>query len=151
MLRLGLPVGLALAGLAAGLGVGMLTRPVPDADAQLQAPTAPAAGARDYLRLNNQFVVPVLDKGRVEAFVILSLSLEVLPGSSEAVYSRDAKLRDAFLSALFEHSNAGGFRGNFTASERMHALRLALLEAAQLVMGPQITDVLIVDFVRQDA
>lgn len=151
MLRLLLPVGLGLAGLGAGLGAGVLTRPASDPAAEVQAEAAPTAGLRDYMRLNNQFVVPVLDQGRVEAFVILSLSLEVLPGGSESIYSREAKLRDAFLSALFEHSNAGGFRGTFTASERMHALRLALLEAAQGVMGAQITDVLIVDLVRQDA
>ena len=149
MIRLLLPVGLALAGLGAGAGIGALTRPAPAAEEA--PPAAPEPGPRDYVRLNNQFVVPVLREGQVEAFVILSISLEVLPGGSAAVYSVEAKLRDAFLAALFEHSNAGGFSGTFTAADRMHSLRAALSEAAQAVIGPQVTDVLIVDLVRQDA
>lgn len=148
MLRLLLPLGLALAGLGAGLTIGGLTRPAGEDD----APTAaPSGGARDYVRLNNQFVVPVLGAGQVESFVILSLSLEVTSGGSDAIYSREARLRDAFLATLFEHSNAGGFSGSFIASDRMHALRAALLEAGRAVSGPVITDVLILDMVRQDA
>jgi hypothetical protein len=149
MVRLLLPVGLALAGLAAGAGIGLVTRPAPMPEQAQSVP--PDDGPRDYVRLNNQFVVPVLSQGQVEAFVILSISLEVTPGGSEAVYSVEAKLRDAFLAALFEHSNAGGFGGTFTASDRMHSLRTALFEAAAGVIGPVITDVLIVDLVRQDA
>jgi flagellar FliL protein len=148
MLRLLVPVGLSLVGLLAGLAIGAVTRPAPEDAATL---AIPVAGPRDYVRLNNQFVVPVLSEGRVEAFVILSLSLEVTVGGSETIYSREAKLRDALLAALFEHANAGGFRGAFTSADRMHSLRAALLEAAGTVAGPVITDVLIVDMMRQDA
>jgi hypothetical protein len=149
MMKLLLPVGLSALGLGAGAGIGVLTRPAPVPQGEVAA--LPEAGPRDYVRLNNQFVVPVLNLGQVEAFVILSISLEVTPGGSETVYSLEAKLRDAFLAALFEHSNAGGFRGTFTAADRMHTLRAALFEAAQIVLGQVITDVLIVDLVRQDA
>lgn len=149
MLRILLPVGISLLGLGAGVGIGVFTRPPPPEEA---APKDQAlAVATDFVRLNNQFVVPVLHLGQVEAFVILSISLEVTQGGSATVYSREAKLRDAFLAALFEHSNAGGFRGTFTASDRMHSLRTTLFEAAQGVVGPLVTNVLIVDLVRQDA
>lgn len=150
MLRFLLPLGIALAGLGAGVFTGTLTRPPDDPEADT-AMAAPDPGPRDYVRLNNQFVVPVLADGRVESFVILSISLEVTPGGSTAVYAREARLRDAFLAALFEHANFGGFRGTFTAAEPLRALRAALLEAATAALGPVVTDVLIVDLVRQDA
>lgn len=147
--RLLIPV-LVLLGLAAGLAAGLALRPAP-------APTDTAAGGefrpgenRDYVRLNNQFVVPVLTGGDVSAFVILSISLETLPGNTEAVYSREARLRDGFLRVFFDHANAGGFSGNFTDAARMQVLRSGLREVAQGVLGPAVTDVLIIDLVRQD-
>lgn len=107
--------------------------------------------AFDYVKLNNQFVVPVVDHGRVGALVILSLTLEVKMGGREAVYQREPKLRDSFLQVLFDHANAGGFNGNFTDANNMDLLRHALLEVARKTMGPVVSDVLVVDIVRQDS
>lgn len=107
-------------------------------------------GAVDYVKLNNQFVVPVVDNGRVSALVVLSMSLEVESGASASVYDREPKLRDAFLRVLFDHANAGGFRGSFTDSANMATLRMALREAAKHILGPKVSDVLIVDMMRQD-
>ncbi len=107
--------------------------------------------AHDYVKLNNQFVVPVVQNGRVDALVILSLSLEVTTGSTEKVYQVEPKLRDGFLQVMFDHANAGGFRGTFTDGSNMILLREALLEVAQSTLGPDVSDVLIVDIVRQDS
>ncbi len=63
----------------------------------------------------------------------------------------EPKLRDVFLRVLFDHANAGGFSGSFTKTTRMNTLRMGLLEAAQKALGPVVSDVLIVDVVRQDA
>ncbi len=104
----------------------------------------------DYVKLSNQFVVPVVEEGRVAAMVILSLTLEVPIGASEAIYAREPKLRDAFLQVLFDHANAGGFRGAFTDGANLVILRKALLEAAQAAMPGSVSDVLIADIVRQD-
>ncbi len=104
----------------------------------------------DYVKLSNQFVVPVVEEGRVAAMVILSLTLEVPLGGSEAVYAREPKLRDAFLQVLFDHANAGGFRGAFTDGANLVVLRSALREVAQKIMGGAVSDVLIADIVRQD-
>jgi len=145
-----LPFVLALLGLGAGLGAGYALRPGVAADAAPPAP-APEVAPRDYVKLNNQFVVPVVDGGRDVALVILSVSLEVTTGSGEAVYAREPKLRDAFLQVMFDHANAGGFRGTFTDGSNMVFLRRALREAGQRVMGDLVTDVLIVDIVRQDS
>ena len=106
--------------------------------------------AHDYVKMNNQFVVPVVQNGRVAALVILSISLEVTAGESEKVYQVEPKLRDGFLQVMFNHANAGGFMGTFTDGSNMVLLRQALREVAQSTLGPDVSDVLIVDIVRQD-
>jgi flagellar protein FliL len=159
-----LPVLLAVIGLALGGGVGLFLRPAsapadsakagatPAAKSEIPAPTAKdaAPGDYEYAKLNNQFIVPIVDSGKVTAMVILSLSLQVTKGSSAEVYSMEPKLRDAFLQVLFDHANSGGFNGNFTEGNKLQVLRDALKETAIKVMGSLVSDVLIVDIVRQD-
>lgn len=106
--------------------------------------------SHDYVKLNNQFVIPVVEDGRVSAMVILSLSLEVTIGNTETVYAREPKLRDTLLQVLFDHANTGGFRGAFTESNNMVVLRDALREAAIKTLGSLVSDVLIIDMARQD-
>jgi hypothetical protein len=108
-------------------------------------------GPRDFVRMSNQFVVPIVENGRVAALVILSLGLEVEEGATETVFAREPKLRDAFLQVLFAHANAGGFRGAFTEAATVAILRQALREAAVTVLGASAHDVLISDMVRQDS
>lgn len=109
-----------------------------------------AAAGPEYVKLNNQFIVPIVEGGAVSALVILSLSLEVKAGSSQDTYAREPKLRDGFLEVLFAHANTGGFSGAFTETGNIDTLRQALLEVAQKTMGERVTDVLITDIVRQD-
>lgn len=144
-----IPAVLGALGLAAGIGAAIVTAPAPEADAA--APAEPPKTPRDYVRLSNQFVVPIVEGGRVASLVILSLSVEVAAGSSETVFAREPKLRDAFLQVLFAHANAGGFRGAFTEAGTVATLRQALREAAVSVLGPMASDVLIADLVRQDS
>ena len=108
------------------------------------------APAHDYVKLNNQFVVPVVLNGQVASMVILALSLEVVVGGTEQVYALEPKLRDVFLQVLFDHANSGGFTGDFTASRNMVVLRDALREVAIKTLGATVTDVLITDVARQD-
>jgi hypothetical protein len=105
----------------------------------------------DYVKLNNQFVVPVVKDGRVASLVVMSLSVEVALGGRDDVFTREPKLRDVFLQVLFEHANAGGFDGNFTSGLNMAALRSGLLASAQKVLGSGVSDVLIQDIARQDS
>ena len=115
-----------------------------------QGEGADHAAPFEYVKLNNQFVVPVIEKDQVAALVILSLTLEVTTGSGEEVFAVEPKLRDSFLQVLFDHANADGFNGAFTQSSRMERLRKALLEPARRILGAAVRDVLIVDIVRQD-
>lgn len=161
-----LPLLLALAGLGGGVAAGLLLRPAEDAahaNPEAADPDAPAEEAQpeaghaegeavpEYVKMNNQFVVPVVEGGRVSAMVVLSLSLEVGTGSTEAVYTREPKLRDAFLQVLFDHANVGGFGGSFTDGANLIPLRTSLKEAAALIIGDAIRDVLITDIARQDS
>lgn len=154
------PVILAVIGLGIGLGAGVFLRPAPEEVAQdpgAEGHDAPAPEAEvdpetlpEYVKLNNQFVVPVLQDGRVTSMVILALSLEVKKGAAERIYSREPKVRDALLQVLFDHANSGGFEGSFTDGANLVFLRTALLEAAKSTLGDDVTNVLISDIARQD-
>jgi len=168
MLGKALPVLLAVLGLGGGTAAGLFLRPADtdaegpaaeasgaDSSAEAEAETGKEAGSEEaplpeYVKMNNQFVVPVVSEGRVTAMVVLSLSLEVATGSTEAVYAREPKLRDAFLQVLFDHANVGGFSGSFTDGSNLISLRTSLREAAAMIIGDAIKDVLITDIARQD-
>ncbi len=157
-----LPILLAVLGLGAGVGGGIMLRPAPMAEAGMEdmehgaAPMDAAHAEEDpetapeFVKLSNQFVIPVLEDGRIASMVIMSINLEVTAGSTEAVFALEPKLRDGFLQTLFDHANAGGFRGSFTDSANMVNLRAALMEVAKATLGSMVKDVLIVDIGRQD-
>jgi len=166
MLRLLLPILLLLLGIGGGVGAGMFLAqgvgdgPVPDAAtadnraehvADDDHRATEATSASEFVRLNNQFVVPIVRNGSVRSLVVMALTLEVETGQNGAVFDREPRLRDAFLRVLFAHANAGGFDGSFTQSATMDPLREALREAAYGILGNVVQDVLIVDITRQDA
>lgn len=155
---------MVLVGAAGGVGAGLAMRPMPadpvdvasctDLDPHMPVPEAEAAYAPKntaFVKLNNQFVVPVVEADRISSLVVISLSLEVTEGFQETVFGQEPKLRDAFLQVMFDHANTGGFDGAFTSSGKMDSLRRALQEAAKKLLGDQLIGVLIVDVVRQDA
>ncbi|RUS59757.1 flagellar basal body-associated protein FliL [Pseudorhodobacter sp. E13] len=145
-----IPVFLVLFGLGAGVGAGVMLRPASEEVEPDPQHVEEAPAVTEFVKLNNQFVVPVVEDGRVISLVILALSVEVSIGSTEAVFAKEPKLRDALLQVLFDHANAGGFKGVFTDGANLILLRKALLEAAQKTMGALVTDVLISNIARQD-
>ncbi|KAA8604338.1 flagellar basal body-associated protein FliL [Salipiger aestuarii] len=155
-----LPILLALIGTGAGIGAGIFLAPSGDAAAPAGEHAATPSQAADdhgdaagpiYVKMNNQFVIPIVAKDRVQSLVVLSLSLEIMGAGQEIVYNQEPKLRDVFLRVLFDHANIGGFEGNFTESTRMEILRRSLHEAARNVLGPMVGDVLITEIARQDS
>jgi len=157
-----LPIILLIIGTGGGIGAGIMLAPAPEAhDAasgeEHHAPPAAEEAHSDeeapayiYVKLNNQFVVPVVERDELSALVVMSLSLEAVDGMSDQIYALEPKLRDALLQVLFDHANMGGFRGAFTRSDVMQPLRTALREAVQREIGTDIKDVLILDISRQD-
>ncbi|MEZ5673965.1 MAG: flagellar basal body-associated protein FliL [Thalassovita sp.] len=131
-----LPFLLPVIGIAAGIGAGLVLKPSassppPDshqtANTEQAAPEHPAddhgqtpAGSPEYIKLNNQFIVPVIERDVVTSIVVLSLSLEIAAGSLlESVYAREPKLRDGFLQVLFDNFEYGWLpHGAFTVSLR---------------------------------
>ena len=154
MIRKLIPLLLGLVGLGIGIGAGLVVRPAPAEPAveeTVQAEVSELEVPPEYVKLNNQFIVPVMAEGKVVSMVILSLNLEVATGSTEVTYQREPKLRDVFLQVLFDHANSGGFQGSFTDSANLILLRKALTEAAHSVLGNEVKDVLISDITRQDS
>lgn len=166
-MKLLLPLILGLAGGGAGIGAAMLfPAPAPEETAGTCAPASPQSASsgmdppadgesavesgRDYAKLSNQFIVPVVSEGEVSALVVLSLSVEVAAGGKETVFAHEPRLRDAFLQVLFDHANTGGFDGAFTSGPNMRILREGLRREATSALGDLASDVLIVDIVRQD-
>ena len=161
MIRLILPILLALIGVGAGIGAGLALAPpeVPCEgeadDCVAEKPEAEDVGPEegvdfDYVRFSNQFVIPVVRTDNIQSLVVMSLTMEVDVGTNEEIFSLEPKLRDAMLRVLFEHANAGGFDGQYTSSLAMDTLRRALGEAARSVAGPIVQNVLVVDIIRQD-
>lgn len=165
-----LPVIIAVIGLVIGAGAGFMLKPSPppteEAAHEGDAHATDAHGAQkddghgkdthdggdgtEFVKLNNQFVIPVVHQGKVASLVVLSISLEVDAGGEGAVFQKEPKLRDALLQVLFDHANSGGFDGAFTETENMTHLRRAIFETAQHILGPMVHGVLLTDIVRQD-
>lgn len=161
-----IPVVFLVLGSGAGIGAGLFLTPekpddtehdasldcaAPDKMAAELVPIPTTPEEREFAKLNNQFVIPVVEDGKVASLVVMSLSLEVTVGSRAAVFATEPKLRDRFLQVMFDHANTGGFSDNFTSGPNMRALRNGLLQAAQDVTGPRVSDVLVIDIVRQDS
>lgn len=164
-----LPIILLLVGTGAGVGAGVFLRPAPEpveaiaADGQVEAKEketkakasseedeAEGPPEREYAKLNNQFVIPLVEKSEVSALVVMSLSIEVEFGHKDVIFQKEPKLRDSFLQVMFDHANMGGFDGAFTTNENLEILRTALREVAERDAGEHVTDVLILEIARQD-
>lgn len=179
MMKLLIPLVMILVGAGAGIGAGLTLKPAPeeevaeaalectcDDDAKLlhmddiksqpepekekEKSDQPDHIAFEYVKLDNQFIVPIIRDEQVTAIVIIALTLEVDAGTTSPVYTLEPKLRDAFLQALFDHSSIGGFSGSFANTENLLRLRRSLLETAVKVIGPNVNDVLVTDIARQD-
>ncbi len=150
-----LPILLLVLGTGAGVGAGIFL--APDEGTEAHASPEPkddhdeeAGDSAKFVKLNNQFVVPILQQDRVAALVVVSLSLETSVAMSDRVFEREPKLRDAFLRVLFDHANMGGFNGAFTKPGTLDVLRSSLTDVARKEMGENVRAVLITDISRQD-
>ena len=163
-----LPIVMLMIGTGAGVGAGIFLRPITDGapdslendasnketvqteDQTFDAPPLSAEGM-EYVKLSNQFVVPIVMRERVSSLVVMTLSLEVIAGAGQRVYDAEPKLRDVFLRALFDHAAIRGFDGNFTRTGNLEIIRRNLRGLAKGVLGQDVVeDVLILEIARQD-
>lgn len=105
---------------------------------------------KEYVRLANQFVVPVIERGKIRSLVVLTISIETSPGHQEEIFAKQPKLRDSFLEVLFDYSNTGGFAGAFTNTTALQSLKADLTRVARRELGEFVDAVLIEDIMRQD-
>lgn len=150
-----IPILLILLGLGAGLGAGLVLRPVPETDTGEISPPDPApqpvpSGVETGIfEFGNQFMVPLVEDGRITAVIVVKLAIEIAEGQRATVVANTPRLRDALLQVMFDHANIGGFQGAFTAQNNLALLRRSLLEAAQHRLGADIVfEVLITDLLR---
>lgn len=156
-----LPVLFVLFGLAVGAAAGVFVPKKEEAETTDVSECTPSEDQEvtgsvenfdtEYVKLNNQFVVPVVSDDLIKSLVVLSLSIEIKEGMAEVVYAVEPKLRDSFLQVLFDYAHLGGFDGAFTNSDNVIRLKEQLYRSAKDILGTDIKSVLIVDFVRQDA
>ena len=163
-----LPIVLLLVGSGAGVGAGIFLRPEPvavdvsqtgeeDYEPQVEEVDSsddregnPTKG-REYLKLSNQFVVPIVQEDRIASMVVMTLSVEVPEGQGQAIYDIEPKIRDEFLRVLFDHAAIGGFDGAFLNNGNLDVIRRSLRNVAYKTFGKEvISDVLIFEIARQD-
>ncbi|MFK7761910.1 MAG: flagellar basal body-associated FliL family protein [Roseobacter sp.] len=164
-----LPILLLLIGTGAGVGAGVFLRPEPKPeelasnetkDVKQEEETAeksegeadglPIEG-KEYVKLSNQFVVPLVEDDRIASMVVMTLSVEAPQGQGESISNVEPKIRDVFLRVLFDHAVIGGFTGAFLNNENLDTLRNKLRDAARVNFGEDlISDVLIFEIARQD-
>lgn len=146
-----LPVILILLGLAGGIGAGFALRPAPEIDAEeeIALPVRIDADMLGLFEFPNQFLVPIMTDQRITSVIVINLALEIAEVERDAVMRNAPRLRDRILQVMFDHANTGGFHGVFTANNNMTVLRRNILEAAQMVLGPDVVvGVLITDILR---
>ena len=156
MLKMLFPVLFLAIGAGAGVAAGVFLMPAPGTltneavEPEENLEDHDATGISEFVKLNNQFVVPVVQNERVASLVVMSLSLETSVSMSDRIFAREPKLRDSFLRVLFDHANVGGFDGAFTQSDTLDVLRSSLKDVARKELGDEILSVLITDIARQD-
>ena len=107
-------------------------------------------GSYGYLKFGRPFIVPVMRDTGKNALVVLEVNLEVPVDTTEKVYAREPKLRDAILSALLALSNEGAFDHDLLADENIAAIRERLLVATATVLGEEgVHEVLILNIAKQ--
>lgn len=178
MMKLLIPIILLILGVGGGVGAGIMLAPAPEEapaegeetetdgeegeetseegaedSAEGEEETAEEedseTGPVEFLNMTNQFVIPLVDGGEVNGLVVATIALEVVEGTIGTVHGLEPKIRDRFLQVLFNHANNGGFDGNFTDFRYIKSLKEELLRNAQVVAGKDVTDVLLLDLIRQ--
>lgn len=109
-----------------------------------------ATGDRDYVKLARQIIVPVVHERETRALMLFDLALDVPSGAVERAYASEPRLRDAFLRELMDLSYAGAFLSTYTDDRVIAELRGRLRAAARRILGEDVSEVLILDILRQE-
>lgn len=103
-----------------------------------------------YVKMPNQFIVPVMEDGRMTAMIIITVAMEAMESDKAFIMSHSPKIRDGFIQEMFKHAGLGWFAGDYTRSEPMSLLRKSLLTKVQSIVGDKVKGILILDIARQE-
>ncbi len=103
-----------------------------------------------YMKFKRQFVVPVMNGGKIESLVLLNLNLELGAEAPGNAYTLEPKLRDSIMRELLTLSHGGAFSHDLTSAETYDKLQTSLLAASERVITEGVKSVLILDLSRQD-
>ena len=103
-----------------------------------------------YFKFGREFVVPIMQDGKVKALVILNLNLEVDDSHIDKLFSLEPKLRDNVMTTLVGLSTDGRTLEDPTNTESYETIRSVVLMNLQSVVSSGIENVLILDMAKQD-
>ena len=111
---------------------------------------AAASGEITYYRFSREFVIPIIENGKVDALVILNLNLEVDSALSQQLFSMEPKLRDNIMTTLIKLSADDRTLHSITDVENYETLRSMILTNLQSAVPHGIENVLILDMAKQE-
>ena len=91
-------------------------------------------------------------KAHGDKVILDDVTLSFMPGAKIGVVGPNGAGKSTVLKIMagLDHANNGGFEGAFTNATNMRNLRAALRVVARDIVGPDVSDVLIIDILRQD-
>jgi len=109
-----------------------------------------SSGDSAYYKFSREFVVPIMRGGQVKSLVILHISLETDPETSDNLFTEEPKLRDNIMTTLIELSNDGRTLEELTNVNNYETIRSMILMNLNDAISDGIKNVLIVDVAKQD-
>lgn len=126
---------------------GADTHAAPAGDGHGDEHTATGVG---YLKIPNQFVVPIVRHGNVKALAVVSISLEIDEADRDALSHDLPKIKALTLQTLLNHAALGGFDGNFADLEHTTELARRITDRLRHDVGHSISNTLLLELARQD-
>lgn len=110
----------------------------------------PAVTGRSFVKVGKQTIIPIVEGGETRALMLFELAVDVPAERAADVHELEPRLRDAFLRELFKMAYTGAFATNFTDDRVIAELRRNLTRAARRYIGDDVSEVLILDVMRQE-
>ena len=170
-----LPILLLIIGIGGGGAAGFFLKPAPEPDVDAEdahagagehdddhgdgygndpggdyAENDPEVTGRTYVKIGKQTIIPVVENGETKALMLFELAVDVPAATAPDVHELEPRLRDAFLRELFKMAYTGAFESNFTDDRVIDELRRNLTRAARKYVGDEVSEVLILDVMRQE-
>lgn len=109
-----------------------------------------APGGVAYYKFSREFVVPLLENGRVSSLVILNINLEIDESVSAKMFSMEPVVRDNIMTTLVSLANDGKTFQTLSDIESYESMRALVLMNLKKVVPSGVRNVLILDMARQD-